>query len=670
MTITRNIARALIALVFLLAQQPLHAMNDALLEQIRQASTRHGPETVRQLAQGIGITLRDAGGELLVPVIMERRATENADFHPRLARAGASLDAVSRSYARLLVPVHRLEQLAAQFPDQRLRAPYPAHADFGVGTILSQSVALTAADGYQAGNLDGNGVKVAVVDLGFDNLNNAVSQGELPPSACAAGFNQDFTGTGLQTGTPHGTGVAEHVVDMAPGVELHCLKVNDLVGLQNAADYIASNNIQIANHSVAWAYASYYDGTGPVNAIINDSRSNDGVFWSISSGNYARKHWRGNWLDTDGDDVLEFAAGDELLALSGGASSIAVFLNWNQYGISNRTDLKIELLDNLGSTVASSNGNQTGRNPALPYEVIGLIYNPAQAPYSIRVSFVRGANPAGLDITLFSFNHNFDRPVTASSLMDPASAPGAFSVGAINQASWQQANPPTESFSSQGPTNDGRQKPELVGPDGTSSLTYPSAFGTSFSAPTTAGAAALLLQESPGLTAGALGSLLMAEAIDLGSPGADPVYGAGKLQLPLIDSDSDGLSNVEEIGLGTDALDSDSDNDGLTDFEENRTYATDPLAADSDADGLTDYEEVIVYATDPLASNLGDLAPSGSPDGVINVADYLVLTRLVSGAADPIAPASVLGDLNDNGSLDSGDLVLLLQAVLGAPVAP
>ena len=156
----------------------------------------------------------------------------------------------------------------------------------------------------------------------------------------------------------------------------------------------------------------------------------------------------------------------------------------------------------------------------------------------------------------------------------------------------------------------------------------------------------------------------------MGIAGADPVYGAGKLQLPLIDSDSDGLSNVEEIGLGTDALDSDSDNDGLTDFEENRTYATDPLAADSDADGLTDYEEVIVYATDPLASNLGDLAPSGSPDGIINVADYLVLTRLVSGATDPIAPASVVGDLNSNGSLDSGDLVLLLQAVLGAPAAP
>jgi hypothetical protein len=48
MTSTEHVARALMALVLLLAQQPLQAMNDALLEQIRQASTRHGPQTVRR----------------------------------------------------------------------------------------------------------------------------------------------------------------------------------------------------------------------------------------------------------------------------------------------------------------------------------------------------------------------------------------------------------------------------------------------------------------------------------------------------------------------------------------------------------------------------------------------------------------------------------------------
>ena len=79
---------------------------------------------------------------------------------------------------------------------------------------------------------------------------------------------------------------------------------------------------------------------------------------------------------------------------------------------------------------------------------------------------------------------------------------------------------------------------------------------------------------------------------------------------------------------------------------------------------------MIIYATDPLSSNLGDVAPPGNPNGNADVADHLVLTRLATGAIDPIPPEPVLRDVDDNGSLDGGDLVPLLQLVLGAPAAP
>jgi subtilisin len=137
-----------------------------------------------------------------------------------------------------------------------------------------------------------------------------------------------------------------------------------------------------------------------------------------------------------------------------------------------------------------------------------------------------------------------------------------------------------------------------------------------------------------------------------------------------IDSDGDGLTDLEECLLGTDALDSDSDNDGLSDYDEDRTYGTDPLFADTDGDGLDDYDEVITYGTDPLASNTADLAPRGSVNGVINVADYLILTRLVSGAVTPTMAEIAFGDLNDNGGLDAGDLVLMSRIVLGQIPAP
>ena len=58
------------------------------------------------------------------------------------------------------------------------------------------------------------------------------------------------------------------------------------------------------------------------------------------------------------------------------------------------------------------------------------------------------------------------------------------------------------------------------------------------------------------------------------------------------DSDQDGLTDVEEVELGTDPLSTDSDKDGLTDKEEVLLWRTDPRNPDSDGDSFLDGEEV------------------------------------------------------------------------------
>ncbi len=67
------------------------------------------------------------------------------------------------------------------------------------------------------------------------------------------------------------------------------------------------------------------------------------------------------------------------------------------------------------------------------------------------------------------------------------------------------------------------------------------------------------------------------------------------------DLDSDGLTDLTEVELGTDYERADTDGDGLTDGEEHSDHGTDPLVADTDGDGFTDYEEV-GYGSDPLDS--------------------------------------------------------------------
>ena len=89
-------------------------------------------------------------------------------------------------------------------------------------------------------------------------------------------------------------------MDMAPGAELYCIYIDDGLDMENAMIYIRNNGIQVANHSVGWVNNSYYDDTGPVSGMINDSHDNDGVFWAVSAGNDANRHWRGTWSDPDG----------------------------------------------------------------------------------------------------------------------------------------------------------------------------------------------------------------------------------------------------------------------------------------------------------------------------------------------------------------------------------
>ncbi len=102
-------------------------------------------------------------------------------------------------------------------------------------------------------------------------------------------------------------------------------------------------------------------------------------------------------------------------------------------------------------------------------------------------------------------------------------------------------------------------------------------------------------------------------------------YKGDGLTCALLDSDSDGLSDLEEKKLGTDPNDPDTDHDGLSDsvevasgdpkaFEPGKE--TSPLDADTDDDGISDGDEVL--GTGPLAGKAptNPLAKDSDGDGL------------------------------------------------------
>jgi hypothetical protein len=501
-----------------------------------------GPAT--EMAVNFGLMLRTVNGEPLLPIILEPLTPKSAGSIDRgfIQGLGLLVDATSHSFMRVLVPFPRITDLSSLPGVRQARLPLAKiPLDAGFGPTVSEAVQLTGAESLQLAGFIGQGVKVAVVDLGFMGLSNAIAAEELPADLHRVKGNQE--GANIESTTVHGTGVAEHVMDMAPGAVLYCILIEDEVDFENSADFIRDNGIKVANHSVAWVNGSYYDDTGPITSIVNRSRDMDGVVWSVAAGNAARRHWRGTWQDPEGNDLLNFSGSDEAMQLTTSSTTAYVFLNWNQYGDS-VTDLDLYIRNKTGGIIASSEGTQTGSQD--PAEAVAFTYNSALAPYSVQVKRQSGPTE-GLDITLFSFYNDFEYAVGSSSLMEPADAHGAFSVGAIYQGDWNDMAPPIESYSSRGPTTDGRLKPDITATDGTSSWTYGASYGTSFSAPTFAGATALMYQTDSLFSPVGAAQILDALAVDVGDPGSDNVFGAGKLRVALVcRGDLDGDHTVGE----------------------------------------------------------------------------------------------------------------------------
>ena len=438
---------------------------------------------------------------------------------------GVKIEAKSRHLIRAKIPVSMLEEVAEKVRGvSYIRLPYEPLPL----AVTSEGVGLIDTSTYRNYGYEGQNTKVAIIDLGFIGLAAAQSAGDLPPTV----ITKDYTGAGIESETKHGTGVAEIVYDMAPQAQLYLINISDEVDLENAKDYCISEGVDIINHSVGWFNTNFTDGTGVICGIADDARAN-GILWVNAAGNSARRHYQGSFTDADSDSWHEFASGDEANDIVV-ASVVVVKLTWNSWPITDQ-DYDLYLLDVNGNVVDESISYQIGMQP--PTESIYYIASPGI--YKIGVKKYSATGDQKLKI--FTWYQNLEYQTAAHSLTNPADATGVLAVAAINQAYYDTG--PQEDFSSQGPTIDGRTKPDISAPDGVSSLTYGTTgfFGTSASSPHVAGAAALVLSAMPGLSPDELQSYLESWAVDMGDAGKGNVYGSGRVRLRLIAANLDNL---------------------------------------------------------------------------------------------------------------------------------
>ena len=404
---------------------------------------------------------------------------------------------------------------------------------------VTQGAAVHNATHWHTNGYTGAGVKVGIIDVSFDGF-AALMGTELPAVVTA----RCYTGVGTYSnsipacalGSPHGTAVAESLMDVAPGVQLYIATPFSYLDFRQTVDWMTSQGVTIMNFSAGTLWDGPGDGSSPYSDSplrTVDAAVSNGAMFAMAAGNHGASTYLGAFVDSNADLWAEFPSGvdDNSVFLSAG-ETVRIQLRWQDTWVGSTRDLDLGLFNSAYVLQESSTDIQDGHPTSRPFEFLSFTA-PSAGIYYIGVRWFDGAVPAWIQLQTFS-QQPLGYTTSTGSISSPAETAnsGALAVGA---ASWSSTST-IESFSSRGPTPDGRVKPDIVGADRGNTVSYGvGAFaGTSQSSPHVAGLAALLKQAVPSFTPLQVANYLKTNAAARGTGRPNNVWGYGFAMLPNI----------------------------------------------------------------------------------------------------------------------------------------
>jgi hypothetical protein len=448
----------------------------------------------------------------------------------QVAALGGRVETTYHRLVQAVIPVSSLQTLADSPAVRYVRRPYRAK----LLDVTSEGVASTGANAWiQQASFYGLGseVKVCVLDLGFEGY-ESLKGSELPSDVVVRSFRSDGD---IEAGIVHGAACAEIVHDMVPQAKLYLVNFDTDVEEHNAVEWIVQQGVNVISYSIGWINAGDGAGNGPIDADV-EYASQHGLIWSSSAGNEAINHYLAPFNDSNGNGWDNFTSTDEILDFEVPAYEIVgAFLNWNDWGTWNGYDFSgadqdfdLYLYIWTGASwvlVDSSKNVQNGSQ--WPTEEIYGWYADFTTRWGVAIRKVHTTHSNNVELFIQGNDDAVEYNVTASSLVQPADSAQAVTAGAVDAIGGFY-----HYYSSQGPTKDGRIKPDFGAPSGVSTATYGTMgfYGTSASAPHLAGAFGLLLGQTP-YTPDQVYKVLISRAIDMGAPGKDDLFGWGRLYL-------------------------------------------------------------------------------------------------------------------------------------------
>lgn len=462
-----------------------------------------------------------AQSRLKVQIALESSAEKFLLAHPRLEQE-TDVQVVLGNSLQLGIRLEQLNWLASLSGVRLVRRPQFARPK---GTTSEGLESLYVGELWKDEALTGEGVRIAVVDIGFEGYQALVGT-ELP-------IVEASQLTGDWDADDHGTAVAEIIHDIAPDAEISLFNFETELEFRELLVEFAEgkHDVDVVNASIGFDNVWHADGSSPYSVGV-DAVVDAGIFYVAASGNEAESYRWGSLTDIDGNGWLEIDGIEATWVSTSpayGTDWAEVSLRWSDPMMAAGTDLDLWVM-NEDDTVECGRSENPQDGDDNPFEFVSCEIEGSWAV--VWISAPSGAEIEGKTAWVYSYGSvDPDVLVRSQTLTLPADALGAFTVGAYRPASDEIAW-----YSSQGPTQDGRIKPDIVGPSAvtTTSMGYKAADGTSFAAPHLAGLAALILEHRPSYSPVEIKSFLMSQTRDLGAEGPDATFGAGAVALETL----------------------------------------------------------------------------------------------------------------------------------------
>ena len=524
----------------------LHPKLDSTMAQLADAARRSAREAI-ELARRQSLELSDGQVHFSAAI----RPSALADVTRAVAELGGQVTKSADKDRAIQgwLPVEALETLAARADVYQIEQPDEAvlaetGSALGAG-FTTQALAAMNAAAWHAAGLRGAGVKIGIVDGGFQGY-TALLGSELPVSVTVKNFVDGETDEQVDGADVHGTACAEIVHDVAPDATLYLAKVNTWLDLSEAIAWLRdTQHVNVISTSLLWYNQTPGDGTGLFADLVSQARA-AGILWTTAAGNDREAHWGGSYYDPENNRVHNFNGTQEVNFFGPGDGTtyeipagrvISVYVRWDDWTYVSQ-DYDLYLLRWNGTswdTVGGSQTHQNGSPGQKPKESARITTTGDPAAYGFVIVRQNATRDVNLEVFAPKVNR-LDELNYPRSLPNLADAPAAITVAALDVDSPY----PQEPYSSEGPTNGpggiaagGLIKPDIAAYANISTTSYAPYlfFGTSAATPHVAGAAALVKGAYPSYTPDQLQSFLQDHAVDMGASGKDTLFGYGRLYL-------------------------------------------------------------------------------------------------------------------------------------------